>query len=357
MVQATLSKHLAMTPSSALLRILALPALATLHAYAQTPTPPGQPSTGPGGSTYLYRSVTEYGPYYSTSSKAGDSEFIIYQPKASTLPTSLPVALFLHGYLLQIEGYPTGDSPNNYIYWIQHLVQQGYTVVYPYYDYGLEASEFTDSILRSWGTALELLEAKTGGMIPPSEDALGIQTVFTGHSMGAYQCFATAQQLTVTPVKGIPLPRAIAGMTPGIGNGSTLPTNFSQISPSIRVVLVDGDEDTVDIPTAQAIWSSIENVIPSNNRDFLEVISDSHGSPAQLGNHWFPDTNGLEDDDSGVDDRDYNVTWKLSVGIFNCVLYGTDCSYGLGHGSTEQVYMGLWSDGTPVTPLSLQDGQ
>jgi len=184
-----------------------------------------------------------------------------------------------------------------------------------------------------------------------------MQTVFTGHSMGAYESFATAQQLTLSPVKGIPLPRAIAGFTPGIGNGGTLPTNFSQISSSISVVLVDGDEDTPDISTAQAIWSSVENVIPSSNRDFLEVISDSHGSPAQLGSHWFPNTNGLLDDDSGIDDRDYNVTWKLSVGIFNCVLYGTDCSYGLGHGSTDQTYMGLWSDGTPVTPLSLQDAQ
>ncbi len=346
-----------MTTSSALLRFVVMPALVAVLGYSQTPTPPAQPATGPGGSDYVYRSVTTYGPFYSTSSKAPYSEFMIYQPKGSTVPSSLPVALFLHGYLLQIEGYPAGDSPSNYIYWLQHLVQQGYTVVYPYYDDTLLPKEFTTSILRSWGKALELLEAGTDGMIPPSEDAAGMETVFTGHSMGAYQCFATAQQLTLTPVEGIPLPRAIAGFTPGLGNGSTLPTNFSSISPSISVVLVDGDRDAADIPTAQAIWSSIEDVIPSANRDFLEVISDSHGSPAQLGTHWFPDTDGLLDDDSGVDDRDYNVTWKLSVGIFNCVLYGTDCSYGLGHGSTDQINMGLWSDGTPVTPLSLQDDQ
>jgi hypothetical protein len=343
--------------SSPVLRFLVLPAFVAIHALSQIPAPPSQPTIGPGGSEYLYRSVTTYGPFYSSSSKAPYSEFMIYQPRASSLPSTLPVALFLHGYLLQIEGYPAGDSPNNYIYWLQHLVQQGYTVVYPYYDDTLEPSEFTASILRSWGTALELLESKTDGMIPPTVDALGVQTVFTGHSMGAYQCFAAAQRLTVTPVKSIPLPRAIAGFTPGLGNGDALPTNFSQISPSISVVLVDGDDNPTDIPTAQAIWSSIENVIPAGNRDFLEVISDSHGSPAQLGSHWFPDTNGLLDDDSGVDNRDYNVTWKLSVGIFNCVLYGTDCSYGLGHGSTDQINMGLWSDGTPVTPLYLQDAQ
>ena len=85
------------------------------------------------------------------------------------------------------------------------------------------------------------------------------------------------------------------------------------------------------------------------------MISDSPGSPAQLGNHFFPDTNGF-DDDAAVDNRDYNVTWKLSTGLFNCVLKGSDCSYGLGHGSTDQIGMGNWSDKTPVTPLMFLGG-
>ena len=178
--------------------------------------------------------------------------------------------------------------------------------------------------------------------------------MFAGHSLGAYESFAVAQQLTISPVNGVPIPRAIAAFNPGIGQSGLLPIAFSQISPSISVVLVDSDEDTTDIPAAQAIWSSIGEAIPSGNRDFLQVISDSHGSPALLGTHFFPDTNGLMDDDSGVDDRDYNVTWKLSVGLFNCVLTGTDCAYGLGHGSVDQISMGNWSDGTPVKTLSLQ---
>ncbi|WP_180538432.1 poly(ethylene terephthalate) hydrolase family protein [Nevskia soli] len=339
---------------STLLRVFVLLAIPAVHAFAQTPTPPGQPITGPGGSVYPYSSVTTYGPYYSSLDRAPYSEFMIYQPNGATLPGSFPVVMFLHGYFLTIEGYPAGDSPNNYIYWLQHLVKKGYTVVYPYYDYTLEPAEFTASILRSWEAALVLLKYGTDGLIPPTVDKFGMQTLFAGHSMGAVESFAVAQQLTVTPVLGVPLPRAIAAFTPGIGYNGTLSTNFSNISPTISVVLVDADEDTMDIPTALAIWSSIENVIPTDKRDFLEVITDSHGSPAQLGDHWFPDTNGVGDDDSGVDDRDYNVTWKLSVGLFNCTIYAEQCSYGLGHGSQEQINMGDWSDGTPVTPLSLQ---
>ena len=135
-----------------------------------------------------------------------------------------------------------------------------------------------------------------------------------------------------------------------------LPIAFSQIDPGVRVVLVNGDDDVSDVPTAQSIWNSISTAVPSGNRDILEVMSDSHGSPEQLGNHWYPNTNGFLDDDSGVDNRDFNITWKLSVGLFNCVLANTDCSYGLGHGSTDQTDMGNWSDGTPVIPLSLQSG-
>ncbi len=176
-----------------------------------------------------------------------------------------------------------------------------------------------------------------------------------GHSLGAYESFAAAQELTTNPIFGVPVPRAIAAFNPGIGHTGQLPIAFSAISPDISVILIDSDEDTTDIPAAQAIWASISNAIPAGNRDFLQVISDAHGSPAQLGTHFFPDTNGLMDDDAGVDDRDYNITWKLSIGLYNCVLKGTDCTYGLGHGSSDQINMGAWSDGTPVKPLSLQN--
>ncbi len=327
-----------------------------LSAMSQTPTPPPQPSSGPGGSTYAYPSYQQFGAYYVNPSKEKPyASYYIFEPVGSTATASLPVVLFLHGYLAGLEGYTVGDSPSNYIYWIEHIVRNGYTVVFPTYDATLSPPEFSESIVSAWESALSRLKTGKGGLIPPRIDGLGMQTVFTGHSMGAYQSFAVAQSLTTNPVAGVPVPRAIAAFNPGLGNTGTLQIALSQISPSISVVLTDADENIPDIPTAQSIWSSIGTAIPAANRDFLEVITDSHGSPAQLGNHWFPDTNGLEDSDSGVDNRDYNITWKLSVGLFDCVLTGTNCSYGLGHGSANQINMGVWSDGTPVKTLILQD--
>ncbi len=330
-------------------------AFAALSAVAAIPTPPPQPNSGPGGSNYTYSGYKQFGVFYvNPLSRTPFSSFYIFEPTASPVPSSLPVVLFLHADFATLEGFLLGDSPTNYTYWIEHLTRKGYTVVFPTYDNTPTPGQYTNIIINSWQAALSLLEQGTNGLVPPRKDSRGIQTVFCGHSLGAYESFAVAQQLTTNPVAGVPVPRAIAAFNPGIGSGG-LSLNFSQISSSLSVVLIDSDEDTPNIPTAQSIWASISTVIPSGSRDFLELISDTSGEPGQLGTHFFPDTNGFDDSGTGVDNRDFNVSWKLSVGLFNCVLYGADCDYGLGHGAFDQVNMGDWSDGTPVIPLSLQD--
>lgn len=319
---------------------------------AQRVTPPAQPLTGPGGATYAYFSYTQSGPYHVDPLHPTPAlSYYLFEPTGA--PATLPVALFLHGYLLPDEGYPKGDSPENYIQWISHIVRNGYTVVFPIYDYEAVPSQFAPNIISSLQSALVLLQSGSPGLVSPLIDTRGVQTVFTGHSMGAYEALAVAQELTLSPVSGVPVPRAIAAFEPEPAK-TGLSTDFSHISPGIDVVIVDADQDPNAITNDTAIWNSITPVIPSLNRDFLEVVTDSHGVPNQIGNHWYPDTNGLNDDDTGVDDRDYNVTWKLSVGLFNCALTGTDCSFGLGHGDFDQLNMGNWSDGTPVTPLQFQ---
>ncbi len=330
-------------------------ATVSVSAQAAIPTPPPQPTSGPGGSNYTYPSYKQFGVFYvNPLDRQPYSSFYIFEPAGSQLPPALPVVLFLHADIADLEGFPIGDSPSNYTYWIEHLTRKGFTVVFPTYDNTPNPGQYTSIIIDSWQAALALLEAGTNGLIPPHKDSQGMQTVFAGHSLGAYESFAVAQELTTNPIYGVPLPRAIAAFNPGIGS-SSMSLDFSQISPSVSVVLVDSDEDTPNLPTAQSIWASIGSVIPSGSRDFLEVITDKTGQPAQLGTHFFPDTNGFDDSGTGVDDRDYNVSWKLSVGVFNCVLFGADCTAGLGHGAFDQITMGDWSNGTPVTPLKLQD--
>ena len=69
-----------------------------------------------------------------------------------------------------------------------------------------------------------------------------------------------------------------------------------QPQPANEIHSGGGDEDSSqDLATAQTIWNSVSAVLPASQCDFLEVVSDSYGTPAQLGNHWFPLTNGLND--------------------------------------------------------------
>ncbi len=147
----------------------------------------------------------------------------------------------------------------------------------------------------------------------------------------------------------IPVPYAIVAVEPGpLG---IIPWGlFNHIAPSTRVVIAVGDEDDlICSSTAVRLWNKIF-YIPDENKDFLLVLSDYHGFPKLVSNHYFPNTSG-HGDESAVDARDFYVTFKLSVGALNCVFKGNQCEYAFGNGSEEQVYMGEWSDGQPVEPL------
>ena len=183
-----------------LARALTVSLLTVAAGYAQLPTAPNQPASGPGGSAYLYPSTQSFGPYYANPAAPEPyATFYIFEPSGKPVPGSLPVVLFLHAFLLALEGV-SGDSPTNYTAWIDHLTRNGYTVVFPTYDSGLQPPQFTSSIVSSWQAALTLLETNhIAGLVPPASDAAGLQTLFTGHSLGAVESFAVAQQLTRQP--------------------------------------------------------------------------------------------------------------------------------------------------------------
>ena len=76
-----------------------------LNGRAQLPTPPSQPTSGPGGSTYAYPSTQSFGPFYSTpGSTEPYTEYYIFEPGGGSVPANLPVVLLLHAFLLKLEG-------------------------------------------------------------------------------------------------------------------------------------------------------------------------------------------------------------------------------------------------------------
>ncbi len=307
---------------------------------AQTVTPPPQPATGPGGTDYPFASYSRTTKFLNPLLGASNG-YYIYQPE-SPQPATAPVALFIHGY--------DGNTTKPYEVWMEHVAKMGYIVIWVEYDTLKSARNFASAVLSDYKKALALIAKNPGTYVQPATDSSGnILSVVFGHSAGAFLAFPVAS-MAAAAGSGVAPFKAIVAVEPGQGGIPSF-TNISGIPSSTQLVMVGGDEDgTAGICLAASIWGQITQ-IPAANRDFLQAITDTHGTPQQLGNHWFPLTSQEAHDTAAVDDRDYNITWKLSVGEFNCAISGTDCTYGLGHGDFDQINMGQWSDGTTVNPL------
>jgi hypothetical protein len=85
------------------------------------------------------------------------------------------------------------------------------------------------------------------------------------------------------------------------------------------------------------------------------MVSDAHGSPALEADHLAPlavwNSNNFTVLVNGLD---YYGTWKLFDGLYEAAFYGKNKEYALGN-SSQQRFMGLWSDGKPVKELIILD--
>jgi len=330
--------------SAALLLVQTAPAQSTA-------TPPTQPTSGPGGSDYPYGSVTTDGPYWAGNQNTNNNlKYYIYEP-GTPAPATAPVILFLHGYGALNASY--------YQRWMNHMVMKGYVVVWPRYQAQLTSvfKNYPSNAEAAWTDALSRMQGSTWeGHVRPAQNPDGsLQTMIVGHSFGGWIAgWLAGAASTATPT--FPAPEALVMIEPA-SLGLLPPINFAGISPNTQMLILSADEDNVACSAnGVSIFESTTQVPPAQ-KNYLFFNSDSYGSPAQLGNHFFPDTNGYKDDNDfapyyGVDARDYYVTWKLSVAAANCVFSGANCDYFLGNGSADQLDMGNWSDGTPEKPMS-----
>ena len=322
---------------------LAVLAALPIGPVAARPTPPQQPESGPGGYAYLHGGVTTLGPYFTALHPNQENhKYYIFEP-ADPRPDIAPVILFIHGY----QAY----QPAAYAGWMGHLVRKGYTVVWVNYDVGITAPwGYINFVEATWKDALRRLDTYwwENHVLPAKDANWEMITAIVGHSAGAYLGPIVAAHAT-EPDSGIPVPRALVCIEPG-GLGLIPKADFSQIDPDTKLLVLVGDEDDIVCKsTAQFLWENTPQ-IPDANRDFLFFVSDDRGEPAQIANHFFPNSTGYNDT-AAVDGRDFYITYKLSTGLIQCAFFGLNCNYALGQGGPLQVGMGEWSDGQPVQPL------
>jgi len=302
---------------------------------------PLQPSYGPGGSNYTHEMVKEhiYG--------EGEKQYWIFEP-ASPTPDSAPVIVFNHGW--------GATSPTFYQAWINHLVRQGYLVIYPRYqsDIFTPSDNFTSNSIQATQDALQVLQS--GDHVRPELDKFAI----VGHSVGG---LITVNLAALSKEKGLPQPKAVFAVEPGKSRtpedqvGPVL-ENLTKIPSNTLLLSLAGDQDNwVGDADAKRIIRDTKQ-ISSENKDYILMLSDEHGNPALLADHFAPLAAEFSNQKYNlyflVDARDYYGTWKLFDGLLEAAFYGKNREYALGN-TSQQRFMGIWSDKTPVKELIVTD--
>lgn len=291
------------------------------------PTPPEQPTDGPGGSNYSHYGVRksryDYGPH----------QYWIFEPYGPE-PESAPLIVFNHGW--------SAIHPICYREWIHHLVKRGNIVIYPRYQRGLYFgfNDFYDNAVNAVKNAIKTLQ--NGAHVQPELDKFAI----TGHSLGGE---FTAVMATEAEEVGLPIPKAIMPVQPALVSFESV--DFGDIPAETYMLVVIGEEDTVVGTEPGKIIFENATEIPLSQKDFIIQVTDTYGEPDLVGDHTAPVCLPFFDT---VDAMDYYSTWKLFDALTDYAFYGINEEYCLGN-TTQQRYMGQWSDGTPVNELIVTD--
>lgn len=331
--------------------------------FAQTATPPPQPDSGPGGKQATHQSVVR------NRYDAREKEYWIFEPD-SPRPRLAPVTIFMHGW--------GATNPLYYGAWIDHLVKRGNIVVYPRYQATLLTArqDFLPNTIAAIKDAFDRLQTESGHVRPELK-----RVAIVGHSLGG---LLAANVAAVASEEGLPKMRAVMSVEPGLTRSpaNVLLADLKKIPADTLLLSVAGDRDTlVDDADAKRIYYESTRV-SENNKDFIKLVSDDHGRPNLIASHRAP-TSPDRSYDNGEGDRtvrpessggtqgigtqltgapqlpevnalDYFGMWKLFDGLCDAAFFSKNREYALGN-TSQQRFMGIWSDGVPVKELVVTD--
>jgi len=300
-----------------------------------TVSPPRQPSSGPGSTVYPFAGVrTDRIGSLPTGSTVFSPE--VMQPEQLV---DLPVIVFLHGF--------TAVEPQRYGGWITHLVRRGAVVIYPDYQ---NPGVFAGGQDRYIGNMfLGITDALNSLDLDPS------RLHVVGHSLGAV---LTMVYGVTAAERGLPPAATLTMIEPGgcrnCGNsiGFGVPLLLDGTVPEDTLVSIVAGEDDALVGTSDAhMLSGMVSAIPTDRRRFVVVRSDDHGQPSLVADHLFPQTAGRGGEE---DSLDWHGLWRPLDALVGCAETGQYCDIALGT-SPQALFMGMWSDGTPVTTPQVQE--
>jgi len=318
-------------------------AQASTSTSTSTITQPTQQTSGPGSNVYLHA-----GARMSNGGVAQDA-FDVFEP-TDPKPAKAPVVVILHGYYVTLN--------DQMRYFIEHTVRKGNIVIFPKYQTApwtpCIAAINIDACVKSTANgihgALALLRSDPTRVQPETD-----KTTYFGYSFGGILAANVANRWQAL---GVPKPRILYldephdGALTGPGEPG-LDKNLSGIPADALVQCYNGSAGvTVTKPgsSCNALFPRLSH-IPDSNKDLVMLYSDDHGTPALVADHY-----GLSISTSfgKLTAYDYFHLWKVMDALRSCAFEGRDCEYALGD-TPEHRFNGIWSDGTPIKPLKVQD--
>lgn len=283
-------------------------------------TPPGQPSSGP-GSQEDYISVG-YRTYTLGEAKDG-SRIWYYLPDTLKNGGTAPVVIYLHGWTAYVPEYYLGQ--------IEHLVSQGYIVLYPQYQKSglmgiltdLDQTKFLDRAVASVNAALTVL-----GPVAEADDL-----VISAHSAGSLLAYCWNGS-------GAPKARALILNNASLDSDASVPEfvpiqvlEWTACAQSLDVPLffLTGEEDPLQVDSPAGLNAAVNVPVGA----VFTAQSDAHGSPALVADHTAPLVGKTD-----ADTLDYRYYF---AGLDQVLAGQTRLSFALGS----------WSDGVPVIPPEL----
>lgn len=305
--------------------------------------PPAQPADGPGSYAYFHDDMAHF-----DFAKTQEG-YWLFEPR-SPMPDAAPIVIFLHGY--------GSINPMIYGHWIRHLVKKGNIVVYPRYQKNLwhpTPEQFALNTATAIQNALKKLQEE--GHVKSTTAPL----ILAGHSYGG----VVAANLAVNFKQyNIPRPQGLLLCAPGTGPflGGRL-DSYEKMPASTKLLIVVSENDhVVGDEFARLVFETATN---TPQRNLIRHYSDDHGHPDVPSYHnaaYALDTNldiGYNNltswrskRTSRLDAADFYGYWKLLDALCECVRNGKFCEFALGN-TSEQRYMGKWSDGQPLRELEV----
>jgi hypothetical protein len=266
----------------------------------------------------------------------------LFEPQASrdraSISHPLPLVLFLSGCCP-----PPGNlnpEPAKYREWIDHIVRRGAVVIYPRYRFysGLQ-------------DVMEMVRAAVAEINAGSHSAVDTAHIaITGHSFGALLAVNYAGAASDV----VPIANALMLAMPACVGCLNPINDLTAISPTTDILVIVAEEDQVggDV-MARQIWVKLDR-IPLDRRDYITILSDSHGKPSLIADHELPATAPFAGAAGTLDALDWYGLWRPFDALVACSRTGQECVTALGD-TPEQRFMGRWSDGAPVTELRVTD--